>query len=82
MIPFISQVEKMKEIAKLKAKEERKKLESEVRNMELTSVIFGNLACLYIYFRHLLPPQYESKKEGLTFLLHTKPFVISLLFSF
>lgn len=32
------QVEKMKEIAKIKAKEEKRKLESEVRLKELTSL--------------------------------------------
>lgn len=34
IFPFVVQVEKMKEIAKIKAKEERRKLESEVRNIE------------------------------------------------
>lgn len=35
MFPFVLQVEKMKEIAKIKAKEERRKLESEVRNLKI-----------------------------------------------
>lgn len=34
MFPFVVQVEKMKEIAKIKAREERRKFESEVRNIE------------------------------------------------
>lgn len=40
----------MKEIAKIKAKEERKKLESEVRLKELTSLVHRNYLGHFLFY--------------------------------